>query len=85
VFFRTGCKDALLNRYKAWQLTRQAKTRKLTGPEMRFIAYAKQDFLRLQPIALIFILPIIGYIAPIYYLFAPHRAPSTCLTPEMKV
>lgn len=80
-----GCKDAIINRYKAWKLERDGKARKLTGPEQRFVIQAKHDFGKLKPIGLILILPFVGYLAPLYFLVFPQRAPSTMITPEMKV
>jgi hypothetical protein len=74
-----------MNRFKAWRMERDSSTRKLTGPEQRFIVQAKFDFVKLRPVALILMLPFVGYLAPLYFLAFPQRAPSTMISPEMKV
>jgi hypothetical protein len=78
-----GCKDAVVNYYKAYQLKRNVKTAPLDGPQMRFVALAENDFNKIKPVLALLLLPVVGYAAPLYFMMYPNEAPSTVYSPAV--
>jgi hypothetical protein len=70
------------NSWKSFQLGREARRRPLTGPELRFRMQLWEDISSIKYHLLVFLIPGVGYLAPLHLLFFPHKAPLTMRGPE---
>ncbi len=78
-----GLKQLTSNAYTSWKLSRKQQDT-LSGPELRLMARTQQDLAKLKFPVLWFLVPVLGYLSPLYFLLRPKQAPSTMITAEMR-